>query len=112
MNKQVLIAYIFSRICSSNGDPYQDKAAEESQEETKLHFNIREIFRHSDISTQQLNIIYIEYKHTSGKTPVVLLDGKRGIDPSVGLSTVVKQMLYSCNIAEVNIPRVGKSCGI
>lgn len=34
---------------------------------------------------------------TSGKTPIVLLDGRRGKDPSEDLSTVVKQILYSCN---------------
>lgn len=44
--------------------------------------------------------IYCQHKHkfrslTSGRTPVLLLDGKRGIDPSSGLSTVVKQILYS-----------------
>lgn len=33
---------------------------------------------------------------TSGNTPVVLTDGTLGIDPSAGLSTVVKQILYSC----------------
>lgn len=43
---------------------------------------------------------YCQRKHnfrslTSGRTPVFLLDGKRGIDPSSGLSTVVKQILYS-----------------
>lgn len=32
---------------------------------------------------------------TSGRTPALLLDGKRGADPSGNRSTVVKQMLYS-----------------
>lgn len=32
---------------------------------------------------------------TSGKSPVLLLDGKWGTDPSRELSTVVKQILYS-----------------
>lgn len=37
-------------------------------------------------------------KNTSGRTPVVLLDGKWGTNPSGDLSTVVKQILYSCKI--------------
>lgn len=37
---------------------------------------------------------------TSGKTPDALLDGRRGKDPSEDFSTVVKQILYSCRIAQ------------
>lgn len=49
---------------------------------------------------------------TSGRSPVLLLDGKRGTDPSRDLSTVVKQILYSCRGKEIKRKLKYKTCNI